>query len=189
MNRKSFFFINSVEFDLKNLSHSFLKVRLMERRLTTDSDWEPSSSPPTQNSLITRSLPNTDEATAAAASASTSAPASKDKLIEHLESEVEQQRQLRLADAKQVEAKAARIKDWVTNKLRELEDQNTHLKAQNEHCNEQMELLRKKLEQLQVMSGDKSSSSSAAEKRRSKSRTSVVSDWLRFYSIVTFLDP
>ena len=61
------------------------------------------------------------------------------------------QRQLRLADAKQVEAKAARIKDWVTNKLRELEDQNQHLKVQNIHCNEQMELLRKRLEQLQVM--------------------------------------
>ena len=39
------------------------------------------------------------------------------------------QRQLRLADAKQVEAKAARIKDWVTNKLRELEEQNQHLKV------------------------------------------------------------
>ena len=34
----------------------------------------------------------------------------KDRLIRDLESEVEQQRQLRLADAKQVEAKAARIK-------------------------------------------------------------------------------
>jgi hypothetical protein len=33
------------------------------------------------------------------------------------------QRQLRLSDAKAVEAKAARIKDWVTNKLKELEEQ------------------------------------------------------------------
>lgn len=30
------------------------------------------------------------------------------------------QRQLRLQDAKQVEAKAAKIKEWVTNKLREV---------------------------------------------------------------------
>ena len=37
-------------------------------------------------------------------------PNEKDRLIRDLESEVEQQRQLRLADAKQVEAKAARIK-------------------------------------------------------------------------------
>ena len=61
------------------------------------------------------------------------------------------QRQQRLADAKQVEAKAARIKDWVTNKLKELEEQNQHLREQNAHCNEQMELLRNRLEQLQEL--------------------------------------
>ena len=61
------------------------------------------------------------------------------------------QRALRLADAKAVEAKAARIKDWVTNKLRELEDQNAHLKVQNAKANDQMELLRNRLEQLQVL--------------------------------------
>lgn len=64
------------------------------------------------------------------------------------------QRQLRLADAKQVETKAARIKDWVTNKLRELEEQNRHLRAQNDHCNEQMELLRQRLEQLQQLGAE-----------------------------------
>lgn len=52
------------------------------------------------------------------------------------------QRQLRLQDAKQVEAKAARIKEWVTNKLRELEQQNQHLREQNNKCNQQLELLR-----------------------------------------------
>ena len=61
------------------------------------------------------------------------------------------QRALRLADAKAVEAKAARVKDWVTNKLRELEDQNAHLKVQNAKANDQMELLRNRLEQLQVL--------------------------------------
>jgi predicted RNase H-like nuclease (RuvC/YqgF family) len=60
------------------------------------------------------------------------------------------QRQLRLSDAKAVEAKAARIKDWVTNKLRELEEQNAHLKAQNAKASDQMELLRNRLEQLQA---------------------------------------
>ena len=64
--------------------------------------------------------------------------------------EIPLQRQLRLSDAKQVEEKAARIKDWVTNKLRDLEQQNEHLKAQNERANAQMEILRQKLEQLQV---------------------------------------
>ncbi|XP_059087273.1 uncharacterized protein CG43867-like isoform X9 [Tigriopus californicus] len=94
----------------------------------------------------------------------------KDRLIRNLETEVEQQRQLRLADAKQVEAKAARIKDWVTNKLRELEEQNQHLKVQNAHCNEQMELLRKRLEQLQVMGA------SVSNHKSSSVRTSVAED-------------
>ncbi|XP_071579173.1 uncharacterized protein CG43867 isoform X3 [Temnothorax nylanderi] len=62
--------------------------------------------------------------------------------ISKLETQVEEQRQLRLHDAKQVEAKAARIKEWVTNKLRELEQQNQHLREQNNKCNQQLELLR-----------------------------------------------
>ena len=37
--------------------------------------------------------------------------------------QVEEQRMLRLNEAKQVEAKAARIKDWVTNKLRDVSTQ------------------------------------------------------------------
>ena len=74
------------------------------------------------------------------------------------------QRALRLADAKAVEAKAARIKDWVTNKLRELEDQNAQLKVQNAKANDQMELLQKRLEQLQTLgSNTKSRQSSMAE--------------------------
>lgn len=55
---------------------------------------------------------------------------------------IRSQRQLRLQDARQVEAKAARIKEWVTNKLRELEQQNQHLREQNNKCNQQLELLR-----------------------------------------------
>jgi serine phosphatase RsbU (regulator of sigma subunit) len=78
------------------------------------------------------------------------------------------QRALRLADAKAVEAKAARIKEWVTNKLRELEEQNVHLKVQNAKANDQMELLRNRLEQLQVLGATttKSRQSSMAEVRK-----------------------
>lgn len=65
--------------------------------------------------------------------------------IHRLEGEVEEQRQLRLQDARQVEAKAARIKEWVTNKLRELEQQNQTLREQNIKCNQQLELLRNHL--------------------------------------------
>lgn len=62
--------------------------------------------------------------------------------ISQLEYQVEQQRLLRLQDAQQVEAKAAKIKEWVTNKLRELEQQNQLLREQNVKCNQQLELLR-----------------------------------------------
>uniref|UniRef100_A0A1Y1LP69 PH domain-containing protein n=1 Tax=Photinus pyralis TaxID=7054 RepID=A0A1Y1LP69_PHOPY len=62
--------------------------------------------------------------------------------ISRLEGEIEEQRQLRLHDARQVEAKAARIKEWVTNKLRELEQQNQVLREQNIKCNQQLELLK-----------------------------------------------
>uniref|UniRef100_A0A182PQW6 Plekhh1 n=1 Tax=Anopheles epiroticus TaxID=199890 RepID=A0A182PQW6_9DIPT len=62
--------------------------------------------------------------------------------ISQLESAIEEQKQLRLQDARQVGAKAAKIKEWVTNKLRELEEQNQLLREQNIKCNQQLELLR-----------------------------------------------
>lgn len=67
---------------------------------------------------------------------------STEKEITQLEYQVQQQRQLRLHDAQQVEAKAAKIKEWVTNKLRELEQQNQLLRDQNVKCTQQLELLR-----------------------------------------------
>ncbi|CAN7994751.1 unnamed protein product, partial [Ixodes pacificus] len=76
----------------------------------------------------------------------------KDLLISSLEREVAQQRQLRAQDARQVEAKAMRIKDWVAHKLRELELQNAHLQEQNQRCNEQLELLKRRLVQLSQLS-------------------------------------
>ena len=63
-----------------------------------------------------------------------------------------------------MEAKAARIKDWVTNKLRELEDQNAQLKVQNAKANDQMELLQKRLEHIHLSGAStKSRQSSMAE--------------------------
>jgi len=58
-----------------------------------------------------------------------------------LQLQLQFQRQLRLSDAKAVEAKAARIKDWVTNKLRELEEQNAHLKLQNAKASDQVKYM------------------------------------------------
>lgn len=74
--------------------------------------------------------------------ASCSSVTDTDKTINSLEHQVEAQKLLRIQDARQVEAKAAKIKEWVTNKLRELEDQNQLLREQNVKCNQQLELLR-----------------------------------------------
>lgn len=65
-----------------------------------------------------------------------------EKTITSLEFQVEEQRQLRLQDARHIEAKAAKIKEWVNNKLRDLEEQNQLLREQNQKCNQQLELLR-----------------------------------------------
>ena len=43
-------------------------------------------------------------------------------VINRLEGQVDEQRKMRLNDAKQVEAKAAKIKEWVTNKLRDVRE-------------------------------------------------------------------
>ncbi|XP_037073458.1 pleckstrin homology domain-containing family H member 1-like [Pollicipes pollicipes] len=104
------------------------KARVLEQRLS-DLGWTPSESSERLSALRT----TVDE---------------KDSTITQLQSQVEEQRMLRLNEAKQVEAKAARIKDWVTNKLRDLEEQNQYLREQNQRCNEQLQLLRNRLTQL-----------------------------------------
>ncbi|XP_017054511.1 uncharacterized protein CG43867 isoform X4 [Drosophila ficusphila] len=82
--------------------------------------------------------------TGSAASAGSGAPPIQEaeKTITSLEIQVEEQRQLRLHDARQIEAKAAKIKEWVNNKLRDLEEQNQLLREQNVKCNQQLELLK-----------------------------------------------
>ncbi|XP_034239350.1 uncharacterized protein CG43867 isoform X3 [Thrips palmi] len=109
--------------DMESLDELLNKVRIMEQRLAQrlvqGQDWE----------------------------SGTNAVHEKDQAINKLETQVEEQRQLRLQEAKQVEAKAARIKEWVTNKLRELEEQNQLLREQNQKCNHQLELLRNHLAQ------------------------------------------
>ncbi|KAJ4445671.1 hypothetical protein ANN_12355, partial [Periplaneta americana] len=110
-----------------------VQVRMMEQRLA-QADWTPS-----ETSEHVSSLNSTVQA--------------KETVINKLETQVEEQRQLRLQDAKQVEAKAAKIKEWVTNKLRELEEQNQHLREQNQKCNAQLELLRNHLAHSQLVGG------------------------------------
>ena len=82
----------------------------MERKLN-DTDWQPSTSNGTKSNIQASSTSATKARTARNDEDDFQAGLTeKDLLIKDLESEVEQQRHLRLADAKQVEAKAARIK-------------------------------------------------------------------------------
>ncbi|XP_004698721.1 pleckstrin homology domain-containing family H member 1 [Echinops telfairi] len=74
----------------------------------------------------------------------------KDELISQLEAQLEKQKRMRAEEAKLVQEKAAKIKEWVTLKLAELETENQHLKGCNEHLVEQVGILQDALEALQV---------------------------------------
>ncbi|NWJ01343.1 PKHH1 protein, partial [Crypturellus undulatus] len=70
----------------------------------------------------------------------------KEILINKLETQVAKQKQLRTQEAKIVQEKAAKIKEWVTFKLRELELENYHLKNCNQRLTEQIEALQDTLQ-------------------------------------------
>ncbi|XP_022667978.1 pleckstrin homology domain-containing family H member 1-like isoform X4 [Varroa destructor] len=74
--------------------------------------------------------------------------AERDVMISTLERQVEEQKQLRALETRQIEQKAARIKDWVSTKLKELEEQNVHLQEQNVKANQQLDQLKARLVQL-----------------------------------------
>ncbi|NXF08063.1 PKHH1 protein, partial [Smithornis capensis] len=70
----------------------------------------------------------------------------KEDLISRLETQLAKQKQLRTEEAKIVQEKAAKIKEWVTFKLRELELENYHLKNCNQKLMEQIEALQDTLQ-------------------------------------------
>ncbi|XP_028294442.1 pleckstrin homology domain-containing family H member 1 isoform X2 [Gouania willdenowi] len=72
----------------------------------------------------------------------------KDVIIKRLEMQLEKQILARAQEAKMIEEKAAKIKDWVTFKLREMEQENQHLKMTNLQQTEQILLLHDKLQSL-----------------------------------------
>ncbi|XP_004397639.1 PREDICTED: pleckstrin homology domain-containing family H member 1 [Odobenus rosmarus divergens] len=74
----------------------------------------------------------------------------KDELIGQLQAQLEKQKQMRAEEAKVVQEKAAKIKEWVTLKLAELEIENQHLKSSNQHLVEQVGALQDALEALQM---------------------------------------
>ncbi|XP_040333409.1 pleckstrin homology domain-containing family H member 1 isoform X5 [Herpailurus yagouaroundi] len=71
---------------------------------------------------------------------------SKDELISQLEAQLEKQKQMRAEEAKVVQEKAAKIKEWVTLKLAELELENQHLRSSNQQLVEQVGALQDALE-------------------------------------------
>ncbi|XP_021256561.1 pleckstrin homology domain-containing family H member 1 isoform X5 [Numida meleagris] len=70
----------------------------------------------------------------------------KEDVISRLETQLAKQKQLRTEEAKIVQEKAAKIKEWVTFKLKELELENYHLKSCNQRLTEQIEALQDTLQ-------------------------------------------
>ncbi|XP_077437927.1 pleckstrin homology domain-containing family H member 2 [Vanacampus margaritifer] len=73
----------------------------------------------------------------------------KDDIITKLEQQLEEQKQLRLQDAKTVEEKAAKIKEWVTLKLSEFEVENAALRETNKQQEAQIGELKKKMDEFE----------------------------------------
>ncbi|XP_043931003.1 pleckstrin homology domain-containing family H member 2 [Protopterus annectens] len=74
----------------------------------------------------------------------------KDDYLQHLEQQVEEQKQMRLQEAKVIEEKASKIKEWVTVKLRELEIENQRLRLTNKHQMEEIKVLQVQLQGAQL---------------------------------------
>ncbi|XP_067421523.1 pleckstrin homology domain-containing family H member 2 [Emydura macquarii macquarii] len=72
----------------------------------------------------------------------------KDDIITNLEQQLEEQKQIRIQEAKIIEEKAAKIKEWVTGKLHELEVENQNLRLINQNQNEEMRTMQSKLQEI-----------------------------------------
>ncbi|XP_029454707.1 pleckstrin homology domain-containing family H member 1 [Rhinatrema bivittatum] len=76
----------------------------------------------------------------------------KEEVIRKLEAQLEKQMQLRAQEAKVIEEKAAKIKEWVTFKLKELEIENCQLKIYNQKQMEQIQTLEDMLQGMANLS-------------------------------------
>ncbi|OXB74888.1 UNVERIFIED_CONTAM: hypothetical protein H355_017163, partial [Colinus virginianus] len=72
----------------------------------------------------------------------------KEDMISRLQTQLAKQKQLRTEEAKIVQEKAAKIKEWVTFKLKELELENYHLKNCNQRLTEQIEALQDTMQDM-----------------------------------------
>ncbi|KAM6179958.1 pleckstrin homology domain-containing family H member 2 isoform 2-T2 [Erethizon dorsatum] len=73
----------------------------------------------------------------------------KDDIIQNLELQLEEQKQIRIQEAKIIEEKAAKIKEWVTVKLNELELENQDLRLINQKQTEEIRAVQSKLQEVQ----------------------------------------
>ncbi|XP_042645747.1 pleckstrin homology domain-containing family H member 2 isoform X1 [Tyto alba] len=71
----------------------------------------------------------------------------KNDIIQKLEQQLEEQKQVRLQEAKIIEEKAAKIKEWVTVKLHELEVENQNLRLINQKQTKEMKTVQSKLQE------------------------------------------
>ncbi|XP_031139983.1 pleckstrin homology domain-containing family H member 2 [Sander lucioperca] len=77
----------------------------------------------------------------------------KEDVIGQLEQQLEEQKQIRLQDAKTVEEKAAKIKEWVMLKLSEFEVENAALKETNKQQEAQIVELQKQVQAFEQKCG------------------------------------
>ncbi|KAK2922223.1 pleckstrin homology domain-containing family H member 2 isoform X1 [Channa argus] len=77
----------------------------------------------------------------------------KDNIIAQLEQQLEEQKQIRIQDAKTVEEKAAKIKEWVMLKLSEFEVENAELKETNKNQEAQILELQKQVQAFEQKCG------------------------------------
>ncbi|XP_048083398.1 pleckstrin homology domain-containing family H member 1 isoform X1 [Alosa alosa] len=112
------------------------QVRLMEEKLKS-ANVQPNQTNESENSLCLRLQELTNQVQ------------ERDGVIKHLEAQLEKQNLLRAQEAKIIEEKASKIKDWVTFKLREMEMENQQLKLANLKQAEQILNLQDKLQVLQ----------------------------------------
>uniref|UniRef100_A0A8B9WP11 Pleckstrin homology domain-containing family H member 2 n=3 Tax=Bos TaxID=9903 RepID=A0A8B9WP11_BOSMU len=73
----------------------------------------------------------------------------KEDIIQNLELQLEEQKQIRIQEAKIIEEKAAKIKEWVTVKLNELELENQNLRLINQNQTEEIKTIQSKLQEVQ----------------------------------------
>ncbi|KAB5581919.1 hypothetical protein PHYPO_G00181110 [Pangasianodon hypophthalmus] len=81
----------------------------------------------------------------------------KEELITSLEQQLEEQKQGRIQDAKTVEEKAAKIKEWVMRKLNEFEVENASLRETNQQQESQILELKRQIQVLEQAVGHRGS--------------------------------